>query len=94
VADDLTVNLGAFTHEATQTILIELNQDFDDEIFKEITYINRIRKITSGKWLIETSMDHDIRKDLFNLAVKMDLVVLSLHREEMKLEDVFRELTS
>lgn len=93
VADDLTVNLGVYTNAATQTILIELNQDADDAIFKDLTNINKIKKITSGKWLIETSMDYDIRKDLFNLAVRMNLVVLSLHREEKKLEDVFRELT-
>lgn len=94
VADDLTVNLGVYTNSATQTVLIELNQDVDDSFFNEITYISRIKKITTGKWLIETTIDHDIRKDLFNLAVRMDLVVLSLHREEKKLEDVFRELTS
>ncbi|MBN1145421.1 MAG: ATP-binding cassette domain-containing protein [Bacteroidales bacterium] len=94
VADDLTANLGVYTNDATQTILIELNQDVDDAVFDEITYIKKTKKITTGKWLIETTIDHDIRKDLFNLAVRKDLVVLSLHREEKKLEDVFRELTS
>lgn len=94
VADDLTVNLGFYTNNATQTVLIELNQDVDAAFFNEITYISRIKKITTGKWLIETTIDHELRKDLFNLAVRMDLVVLSLHREEKKLEDVFRELTS
>ncbi len=94
VADDLTVNLGLYTNNATQTILIELNQDVDDSFFNEITYIRRIKKITTGKWLIETTIDDDIRKDLFNLAVRMNLVVLSMQREEKKLEDVFRELTS
>src|SRR5512145_1745292 len=40
VADDLMVNLGTYTNNATQTVLIELNQDVDDSIFNEITYIN------------------------------------------------------
>ncbi len=94
VADDLTVNLGVYANDKTQTVLIELSQDVDDTLFNEISYISRIKKITAGKWLIETSVEHDIRKDLFNLAVKMNLTVLSLNREEKKLEDVFRELTS
>lgn len=94
VADDLTINLGAYSNRATQTVLIELNQDVDDSFFNELNYITRTKKIASGKWLIETSMDYDIRQDLFNLAVKTNLVVLSLHREEKKLEEVFRELTA
>ena len=94
VADDLTVNLGVYANDEIQTVLLELSQDVDDTFFNEIYYINSIKKIAAGKWLIETSMEHDIRKDLFNLAVKMNLVVLSLKREEKKLEDVFRELTS
>jgi len=44
--------------------------------------------------LIETTGDSDIREDLFRLAVKNNLVILSLHRKDRKLEDVFRELTS
>jgi hypothetical protein len=44
--------------------------------------------------LFQTRGDTDIREEMFRLAVKNKLVILSMHRKDRKLEDVFRELTS
>ncbi len=43
---------------------------------------------------IETEADTDIRKDLFNLAVKENWQVVELHRVSVSLQDVFIELTN
>jgi hypothetical protein len=53
-----------------------------------------VKKLKTGTWLIETASNADIREDLFRLAVKKNLVILSLHRKDKRLEDVFRELTA
>ena len=37
--------------------------------------------------------DKDIRTDIFQFAVKSGLAVLTLHKEEQRLEDVFKHLT-
>jgi ABC-2 type transport system ATP-binding protein len=45
-------------------------------------------------WLIEAEGDEDVRPSIFNFAVKNNLTVLSLNKQENNLEEVFRQLTN
>lgn len=94
VANDLTGNIGTYSNSESYTIVVEFGEDSDAEIFQDVEGIALVKKLKSGTWLIETAGGKDIRGDLFRLAVKQNLVILSLHRKDKKLEDVFRELTS
>ncbi len=47
----------------------------------------------SKTWHLVSLPGNDIRADVFQFAVAHQLTVLSLHREEQKMEDVFQELT-
>jgi ABC-2 type transport system ATP-binding protein len=93
VANDLTENLSSLGSETLVTIVVEFSGDPESSVFDEIQGAEKVRKLKKGTWLIETPSGKDIRADLFNTAVKNNLVILSLHRNEKKLEDVFRELT-
>jgi ABC-2 type transport system ATP-binding protein len=44
-------------------------------------------------WQLTSAPGSDIRADVFQFAVGKNYTVLSLHREEQKLEEVFQELT-
>jgi hypothetical protein len=44
-------------------------------------------------WKIISDVEKDVRKELFNYAVKHNLSVLTMNKEEQKLEDVFKALT-
>lgn len=44
-------------------------------------------------WRVECQAGKEIRNELFQLAVKADLSVLSLQEEQTKLEDIFKQLT-
>jgi ABC-2 type transport system ATP-binding protein len=94
VANDLTGNIGAYSNSESHTVMVEFGEDTDEDIFQGFTGISKVKKIKSGSWLIESTEDTDIRGDLFRLAVNKRLTILSLHRKDKKLEDVFRELTS
>jgi ABC-2 type transport system ATP-binding protein len=48
---------------------------------------------SSKTWSISSDPATDIRPAIFRFAVDNGLTVLSLHREEQKLEEVFQELT-
>jgi ABC-2 type transport system ATP-binding protein len=50
-------------------------------------------KQNSSHWHIISAPGSDIRADIFKFAVEQNYTVLSLHREEQKLEEVFQELT-
>jgi len=47
----------------------------------------------STTWHLVSNAATDIRADVFNFAVSNQLTVLSLQKEEQKLEEVFQELT-
>jgi ABC-2 type transport system ATP-binding protein len=94
IANDLTGNISQHGSITAHTIIVEFNEEIDPEILNELPDVERIKKLKTGTWLIETTRDADIREELFRLAVKNSLVILSLHKKDRKLEDVFRELTS
>jgi ABC-2 type transport system ATP-binding protein len=93
VADGLTGSIGG-ANTGSQTVIVEFGEDIEENIFGELSGISKVKKLKTGTWLIETASNADIREDLFRLAVKKNLVILSLHRKDKRLEDVFRELTA
>jgi ABC-2 type transport system ATP-binding protein len=94
VANDLTGNISRHSGLESHTTIVEFREEINPEILRDLQGIKGFRQLRSGTWLIETTGDSDIREELFRLAVKNSLVILSLHRKDRKLEDVFRELTS
>jgi ABC-2 type transport system ATP-binding protein len=54
---------------------------------------SRIPDPGSASWTLESESSVDIRPAVFKFAVDNDLTVLSLQREEHRLEEVFQELT-
>jgi len=94
MADDLAGNIGNYNAAAIHTIVVEFSEDPGDDIFSGLKQVELTRKLSERTWLIQTSGDTDVREELFRLAVKKGLVILSLHRKDRKLEDVFRELTT
>jgi ABC-2 type transport system ATP-binding protein len=94
IANDLTDNIGTYSNSESHTVMVEFGDDTGEDIFNEFPGINKVKKLKTGTWLIETKGGTDIRGDLFRLAVSKSLIILSLHRKDKKLEDVFRELTS
>lgn len=93
MADDLTGNIGKHS-TASQTVILELNGDPDASLFRSLPDVNSVKQLKTGTWLIETPAEKDIREALFRLAVEHHLVIRSMHAQDRKLEEVFRELTS
>jgi hypothetical protein len=93
MANDLTGNLRNYTPDSVRTVVIEFSQDPSENLFLELPGIELTKKLKNGTWLIQTTGTADIREDLFRLAVRKSLVILSMHTKDRKLEDVFRELT-
>jgi len=76
----------------------KFNKDLVEYLPKVISGIYNIKIVVQEdditEYEIETEADIDIRKDLFNLAVKENWQIVELHRSSVSLQDVFRELTS
>ena len=86
----------------------ELNSSYQNNKQKFHNYINRIKKnspwdiytiinatlIKNNTWQLEAEAVEDIRPAVFSFAVKNNLTVLSLQKQQSNLEEVFRHLTS
>lgn len=93
VADDDARNIVQHSRDMLQTILVEFNTRLDKAALEEIAGVVRVVPLDERRWLIQSSTDRDIRGDLFNLAVKRNIQVLSLQQQEKSLEEVFQKLT-
>jgi ABC-2 type transport system ATP-binding protein len=92
VADAGTEALG---HLMTggQILEMELNPPIPTAAFREISAISQVSEKAPGIYTITVSGKEDIREALFNLAVAKQAKVLSLHKVESRMEDVFQSLT-
>jgi ABC-2 type transport system ATP-binding protein len=76
-----------------QVIHVEFNKETNETELLGIAKVSSVRQI-KGEWVIEAEGEEDIRPSIFNFAVKNNLTVLSLQKQESNLEEVFRHLTN
>ncbi|TAL58741.1 MAG: gliding motility-associated ABC transporter ATP-binding subunit GldA [Bacteroidetes bacterium] len=81
------------TKGSRQLITVEFDKTVSKNSLKDIKGVNEAINIKGNTWQLTTSASTDIRGDIFQFAVKNQLSVLTLQKEDQNLEDVFRELT-
>lgn len=94
VADEEKSNIYSKLKRPKQIIQVEFDKDPADSSFSGIAKLSSVKKIRNNTWIIEAEGDDDIRPLLFNYAVKNNLTVLSMNKQESNLEEVFRHLTN
>lgn len=91
VANDETKNLQQRT--SAQIITVEFDSNVSEETLKKIDKVENVKNISGNTWQLISSDTGDLRKVIFDFAVKNNLSVLTLNRELKKMEDIFKELT-
>jgi ABC-2 type transport system ATP-binding protein len=94
VADSITRQLQNKEKDPFLTIFVEFNEDPPKEKMERIPGVEKIMKVKEKTWLVQSIASEDIRPAIFSFAVENNLVVLSMHKQEKKLEEFFRELTN
>ena len=94
VADEEKSNIYSRIKGHKQIIQVEFDKDVTDTSLSEIVNVKSVRKLRNYIWLIEAESEEDVRPAIFNYAVKNNITVLSLNKQENNLEDVFRQLTN
>lgn len=92
VADDEAKNLKSY--QSKQVIRVEFSAPVASNVLNNLSGVNDLKKINECTWLIGSDSEKDIRPMIFEFAVKNDLSVLTIQKEEQRLEDVFKRLTS
>jgi len=91
VANESTSTLQKSTSKQLYTV--EFDKSISKNDLKKITGVTEVVQINENTWQISTAAEKDIRKEIFDFAVSNKLSVLTLNKEEQKLEDVFKQLT-
>jgi ABC-2 type transport system ATP-binding protein len=94
VADEEKSRIYSVMMSSKQIIEVEFDKEIIESSFSEIINIGTVRQVRKNCWLMESESDEDIRPALFSFAVKHNLTVLSLRKQENNLEEVFRHLTA
>lgn len=91
VANDITKNL---RRESTQQVItVEFDKEVSREKLTAIQGVKAVRQLQGHTWELISAAETDVRKNIFDFAVANNLGVLTLNRQEQKIEDVFKELT-
>lgn len=94
VADEEKSKIYSKIIRARQVIHVEFDKDIIDLSLAEIANVSAVKNLQGNTWLVEAESTEDIRPAIFNFAVKNNLTVLSLQKQESNLEEVFRQLTN
>src|ERR1700722_9624399 len=74
-------------------ITIEFDKEPDLAQLKKIDGVYTITVLGPRTLSLHVTLERDVRTDIFNYAVAAKLAVLTIQKEEKKLEDVFKDLT-
>jgi ABC-2 type transport system ATP-binding protein len=93
VANNDTKTLQKTQLENKYIITVEFDKQANKNSLKKINHVIDARNIKDNLWQLDVAGEKDIRPDVFQYAVQNGLAVLTLNKEEQKLEDVFKKLT-
>jgi len=91
VANESTQNLQKNSNKQIYTV--EFDKSVSKSSLKNISGVRDVDQVSEMIWKLTTAGELDIRKEIFDFAVQNKLSVLTLNKEEQKLEDVFKALT-
>jgi len=91
VANEQTQSLQK--NSTKQIITVEFDKEVLVSQIKNIEGVEDSVLIEKNTWKIISNIDTDVRKAIFNYAVTHDIGILTINKEEQKLEDVFKQLT-
>jgi len=75
------------------TIEVEFDKAFDINSLRNINGVKKVRSLKGNSFELIYEGEADIRPDIFKLAVDKQATVLTINRKELKLEEVFQQLT-
>lgn len=93
VANAETKTLQKTQLENKYYITVEFDKQTAKNILTSIEHVYDAKNSKDNVWILEVRSEKDIRPDIFQFAVKNGLAVLTLNKEEQKLEDIFKQLT-
>lgn len=74
-------------------ITVEFKQKVGADQLKAIKGVKTTRALGEKRWQLTTPINQDVREAVFKFAVDQQLTLLEMHKEDISVEEVFRQLT-
>lgn len=94
VAHDTPQHVRQQSLRAVNAVEVEFLEEVSEAIFGQADGVVRTEKIAPRTFLLTARGAEDIRPAIFQLAVKENITILKIQRQEKALEDIFRDLTT
>lgn len=94
IVTDENTSVLKISPQESDFIIIEFERQIDKKNLMNINGINEAVNIKGNTWRITCKEKTDIRSVLFKWAVDNNHTILSMQKQEHKLEDIFQQLTS
>ncbi len=93
VANDQAADIYQHTFQQSFVVLVEFGKEADEKTLTKVAGVDSVKKVKDKVYLVSNEKGIDIREAIFNYAVASGLSVLSMQKQEKRLEEVFHELT-
>ncbi|MGM0479410.1 MAG: gliding motility-associated ABC transporter ATP-binding subunit GldA [Bacteroidota bacterium] len=81
------------TQHHAQVIYVEFEGAVSHRALNGLKAVKKVKQVEKNTFLLETATDIDARKMIAEYAQRSDLLILTLRKEEQRLETVFKTLT-
>ena len=92
VADDKIENLKQ-DNTANNVIVVEFESQVSESLLRNIPQVANVRRVKDNHWILEPQGDTDIRANLMRWSVDNGLIIKTLQKEDISIEEAFQKLT-
>ncbi len=92
VADDKIENLKQ-ENSASNVIIVEFESEVNEDLLHSIPQVGRVQHVKDNHWILEPQGDIDIRANLMKWSVEHSLIIKTLQKEDLSIEEAFQKLT-
>ena len=93
VADDTIDHLDKFIEKEVKSVLVQFDEKVSIEKLKNIGSIDNLLELENGFMKLSGVDDYKMRKEIFNFAKNNNLTLLSMHKEDINVENIFSKFT-
>ena len=92
VADDKIENLKQ-ENAASNVVIVEFESEVSENLLRSIPMVSKVQRVKDNHWIIEPQGDTDIRANLMRWSVERGLIIKTLQKEDLSIEEAFQKLT-
>jgi ABC-2 type transport system ATP-binding protein len=92
VADDKIENLKQ-DNAMSNVVIVEFENEVSEDLLHSIPQVGRVQHVKDNHWILEPQGDTDIRANLMKWSVDNRLIIKTLQKEDLSIEEAFQKLT-